>query len=73
MAPTKDAPIVCLDTETGVRRLEVAKWGLLPFFTKDLTKARRPINARSETVARSAAVQGSFRAASLPGAGRSLL
>jgi len=52
MAPTKDAPIVRFDPETGERRLEVAKWGLVPFFTKDLAKDRKPINARSETVAR---------------------
>jgi putative SOS response-associated peptidase YedK len=31
----------------------VVKWGLVPFFTKDLTKARKPINARRETMARS--------------------
>ena len=52
MAPTKAAPIVCfdaetgerrLDPETGERRLKVAKWGLVPFFTKDLAKARKPI------------------------------
>ena len=27
--------------------------GLVPYFTKDLTKARKPINSRSETVAMS--------------------
>lgn len=52
MAPTKSAPIVARDHETGERRIEVAKWGLVPFFTKDLAKARKPINARCETVAR---------------------
>jgi putative SOS response-associated peptidase YedK len=46
MAPTKDAPIVRLDPEAGERRLEAAKWGLVPFFTNDLAKARKPINAR---------------------------
>ena len=48
MAPTKDTPIARFDPETGERRLEVAKWRLVPFFTKDLAKARKPINARSE-------------------------
>jgi len=38
------------------RRLE---WGLIPYFAKDLKKARKPINARSETIAKS----GMFRAA----------
>jgi len=51
MAPTKSAPIVVLSQEAGGRRIEVAKWGLVPFFTKELAKARKPINARYETVA----------------------
>ena len=46
--------------ETGERRLDVAKWGLVPFFTKDLAKARKPINARSETVARSPLFKEAF-------------
>jgi putative SOS response-associated peptidase YedK len=60
MAPTKAAPIVRLDPEIGERRLEIAKWGLVPFFTKDLGKARTPINARSETVARSPLFKEAF-------------
>jgi putative SOS response-associated peptidase YedK len=35
------------------------KWGLVPYFTKDPKKARKPINARAETIAKS----GIFRAA----------
>ena len=60
MAPTKAAPIVRFDREAGERRLEVVKWGLVPFFTKDLAKARKPINARSETVARSPLFKEAF-------------
>jgi putative SOS response-associated peptidase YedK len=60
MAPTKGAPIVRLDPETRERRLEVAKWGLVPFFAKDLAKVRKPINARSETVARSPLFKEAF-------------
>jgi putative SOS response-associated peptidase YedK len=48
-----DAPIVHLDPDSGTRRLVTSKWGLVPFFTKDLGKARKPINARCETVSRS--------------------
>jgi putative SOS response-associated peptidase YedK len=59
MAPTMDAPTVRLDRETGERHLDVLKWGLVPYFTKDLKKARKPINARRETVATS----GMFREA----------
>jgi hypothetical protein len=39
MAPTKAVPIVRLDPKTGERRLEVAKWGLVPFFTKEPSPA----------------------------------
>jgi putative SOS response-associated peptidase YedK len=60
MAPTKSAPIVVRDHEAAERRIEVAKWGLVPFFTKDLAKARKPINARCETVAKSPLFKQAF-------------
>ena len=59
MAPTMDAPVVRVHRESGERHLDVLKWGLVPYFTKDLKKARKPINARAETIAKS----GMFRAA----------
>src|ERR1700686_305439 len=59
MAPTRNAPVVRLDPMTGERHLDALKWGLVPYFTKDLKKARKPINTRSETVATS----GMFREA----------
>ena len=59
MAPTMDAPVVRLRRESGERHLDALKWGLVPYFTKDLKKARKPINARSETIAKS----GMFREA----------
>jgi hypothetical protein len=43
MAPTMDAPVVRLDRDTNGRHLDVMKWGLVPYFTKDLKKARKPI------------------------------
>jgi len=58
MAPTRDAPVVRLGRDNR-RHLEALKWGLVPYFTKDLKKARKPINARSETIATS----GMFREA----------
>lgn len=59
MAPTKDAPVVLRHPESGERYLAALRWGLVPYFTKNLKKARKPINARCETVATS----GMFRAA----------
>jgi putative SOS response-associated peptidase YedK len=38
------------------------KWGLLPSWTKDPTKAQRPINARCETIATSGMFRGAFKA-----------
>ena len=46
MAPTMDAPVVRLHPKKDERHLDVLKWGLVPYFTKDLKKARKPINAR---------------------------
>ena len=35
MAPTQDAMVVRHHPETGERHLDLLKWGLLPYFTKD--------------------------------------
>ena len=59
MAPSMDAPVVRRHPETGERHLELLNWGFVAAFTKALDDARRPINARAETVATS----GLFRAA----------
>jgi putative SOS response-associated peptidase YedK len=59
MAPTRDAMVVRRHPETGERHLDLLNWGLLPFFTKDPKTARRPINARAETVQ----ISGMFKAA----------
>jgi putative SOS response-associated peptidase YedK len=59
VAPTQDAMAVRRHPDSGERRLDLLRWGLVPHFTKDLKAARRPINARAETVATS----GMFRAA----------
>jgi putative SOS response-associated peptidase YedK len=45
--------------EAAERHLDLLKWGLLPYWTKEPTKAQQPINARSETAAKS----GMFRVA----------
>jgi SOS response associated peptidase (SRAP) len=51
LAPTMDAPVVRL--VEGARHLDALKWGLVPSFTKDMKKARKPINARDDNVAKS--------------------
>jgi putative SOS response-associated peptidase YedK len=52
-------PVVGRHRETGDRHLDALTWGLVPSFTKDLKAARKPINARAETLSAS----GLFRAA----------
>jgi putative SOS response-associated peptidase YedK len=59
LAPTQPAMVIRLHPETKQRSLDVLRWGLVPFFTKDIKKTVRPINARSET----AATSGMFKAA----------
>jgi putative SOS response-associated peptidase YedK len=60
MAPTMDAPVVRRHPETGERHLDVLNWGFVPGFTKSLAEARRPVNARAETVATSGMFRNAF-------------
>jgi putative SOS response-associated peptidase YedK len=59
VAPTQDAMVVRRHPDSGERHLDLLRWGFMPSFTKDPVHARRPINARAETVATS----GMFRSA----------
>jgi putative SOS response-associated peptidase YedK len=53
LAPTQPALVIRRHSKTGERHLDVLTWGFLPYWTKDLNKARKPINAKAETVATS--------------------
>ncbi len=53
VAPSQAAMVVRRHPESGERRLDLLRWGLVPHFTTDLKAARKPINARSETAATS--------------------
>ncbi len=52
VAPTTFQPIIRQSRESGEREMVLARWGLVPFFTKDLKdiKGLSTINARSETI-----------------------
>jgi putative SOS response-associated peptidase YedK len=54
VVPTQDAAVACRRPDTSARHLDLLKWGLLSYWAKEPTKALRPINARSETAAKSA-------------------
>jgi putative SOS response-associated peptidase YedK len=59
IAPSMAAPVIRRHPETGERHADLLSWGLVPGWTKSLAEARKPINARAETVGSS----GMFKAA----------
>jgi putative SOS response-associated peptidase YedK len=60
VAPTQQRPVLRRHPQTGERRLDLLTWGLVPHFTKDLKAARKPINARAETLATSGMFRGAL-------------
>ena len=50
LAPTDPAPVVYYDPKDGGRRLEVMRWGLIPYWAKDIKIGFSTINARAEEV-----------------------
>ena len=52
VAPTTFQPIIRQSRESGEREMILARWGLVPFFTKDLkdVKGLSTINARAESI-----------------------
>jgi putative SOS response-associated peptidase YedK len=62
VAPTQDAMVIRRHPESGERRLDLLRWGLIPHFTTDLKAARKPINARAETAASTGLFRGALAA-----------
>jgi len=50
-APSQDFWVIRLHPKTGEYRRDRLTWGLIPYWLKDATGGRKPINARAETVA----------------------
>ena len=61
VAPQSLQPVVRLSPETGERELTVMRWGLVPFWSKDGKASFSTINAKSETVATSAAFREAWK------------
>jgi putative SOS response-associated peptidase YedK len=63
VAPTSMQPIIRQSRDTRERELVSMRWGLVPFFTKDLSslKAFSTINARAESVTKSATYREPFK------------
>jgi putative SOS response-associated peptidase YedK len=58
IAPSQPVPIV-KDFQT--RAVELYRWGLVPFWSKDPTIGSRMINARAETVSEKPAYRGAYK------------
>ena len=61
VAPTQEAPVV-RRTKDGQRELRMLRWGLVPYWAKDMSGAARMINARGETVAEKPAFREALKA-----------
>jgi putative SOS response-associated peptidase YedK len=61
IAPTQPVAAVRIGAGTETRELVLLRWGLIPFWAKDLKIGARMINARSETVAEKPAFRAAFR------------
>ena len=72
IAPTQDVAAVRQDDD-GVRHLVSFRWGLVPFWAKDLSIGARMINARAESVRQKPAFRAAFKRRRCLGAGRRLL
>jgi len=60
ITPTSEVFIVLEDAD-AVRQVDIARWGLIPSWSKDARRASRMINARSESVAEKPAYRAAFR------------
>lgn len=61
ITPTSDVYVV--DELSGRRQLRIVKWGLIPSWQSDISKAKPLINARSETVAEKPSFRDAFKTA----------
>jgi putative SOS response-associated peptidase YedK len=62
VAPTQGVAVVRLDRQTGTRRLDLMRWGLVPSWAGDAVIGNRMINARAETVAEKPGYRQAFKA-----------
>ncbi|WP_333669532.1 SOS response-associated peptidase [Elioraea tepidiphila] len=60
IGPSQEAMVIRRHPDTGELHEDPLVWGFVPRWTKDLRTARRPINARAETVRTSPMFRDSF-------------
>lgn len=61
VAPTDSLPIVRYNEKTGSRSLDMMRWGLVPYWAKDLKIGFSTINAMAETVDTKPVYREAFR------------
>jgi len=61
VAPTDPVPVVRYDTKAGERSLDVLRWGLVPFWAKDLKVGFSNINAKAEGIEGKPAFREAFQ------------
>ncbi len=59
-APTDQLPIVRFDTKAGERSLDLARWGLVPYWSKDIKVGFANINAKAEGIENRPAFRDAF-------------
>jgi putative SOS response-associated peptidase YedK len=58
VAPTDPLPVVRYDTKAGERSLDVMRWGLVPFWAKDINVGFANINAKAKGIENRPAFRG---------------
>jgi putative SOS response-associated peptidase YedK len=61
VAPTDPLPVVRYDTKAGERSLDVMRWGLVPFWAKDIKVGFANINAKAEGIESRPAFREAFQ------------
>jgi len=61
VAPTDQLPIVRFDARAGERSLDVMRWGLVPFWAKDIKVGFANINAKAEGIENRPAFKEAFQ------------
>lgn len=61
VAPTQSVPIVRYDPQAGSRTLDLMRWGLVPFWAKDIKIGFSTINAMAETVDKKPVFREAFK------------
>ena len=60
-APTDQLPVVRFDARAGERSLDLARWGLVPYWSKDIRVGFANINAKAEGIENRPAFKEAFQ------------